>query len=204
MWAIRLILSSILICVVCFSGELNAQTKSALLSLNNYGLFLIEKEMIRLIGDKDKKELTTKTKETYRSLFLLEDYFLNNGFQERTMKIVHEIVKMRDVTKDLKKKAFLECEAWRVLDHGLKNHENKELIGKLKKRRKYSRMDHIRFRQFMSDKVSSCIKYIGKDWVWVGPSYKDASFDLRAKNAVKSVQSYILFEHIGKKKETSN
>lgn len=168
----------------------NIFAEEALDPMSNQGLLLIEKEMIKL-SDQQKKEVNKKT---YRSLLLLENYFLKGGLTDRAMKIVHQMVRMRDGTKDLKKKAFLECEAWRVLDHDLKNYEDRELIEGLKGEKGFTTEDHILFRKFVSKKVSSCIDYISTDWHWKGPEYQDMSYDVKAFHAVKTVQSYLLLK----------
>ena len=156
--------------------------------LYNHGLFLIEKEMIK------SKASAVQKPESYQSLLFLEDYFVNGGMSEKAMKVLHQIVQMRDVSPDLKKKAFLECEAWRAMDHDLKNNENKVLVQKLKMKRKFSDGSHVNFRKIVSEKVFSCLDYIGKDWVWLGPDYQEAQYDVKAKNAVESVRAYLLLK----------
>lgn len=107
------------------------------------------------------------------------------------MKVLHKVVSMRDNTSDLRKKAFLDCEAWRVFDHDLKNYENKTLIQELMAKRKYTKKDHKHYRDFSSDKVASCIGFIHHNWKWVGQEYKDVLYDVKARNALQSVQTYL-------------
>jgi len=178
--------------VLIFCTTLLAESPEALIPLKNKGIMLVEKEMIRLPHKKNKT--------SYRALLFLEDYLLNNGLSQVTMKILHELIKMRDITKDLKKKAFLDCEAWRVLDHDLKNYENRELLEQLKQKRNFSTADHIRFRKIVSEKVSDCIKHIGKNWMWQGAPYTDMQYDIQAENAIKSVESYLILKKIESKK----
>ncbi|OGQ17296.1 MAG: hypothetical protein A3B70_03710 [Deltaproteobacteria bacterium RIFCSPHIGHO2_02_FULL_40_11] len=166
--------------------------------LKNAGLMLIEKEMLRL-SDAPKKAWSEAEKTKYRALLFLEDYFLNRGVSSWTMRVMHRLIKMRDNTDDLKKKAFLECEAWRILDHDLKNNEKKELLQKLKEKRKYSHQDHVLFRKITSDKVSACIDYIDSKWVWTGPEYKDHLYDVKTQNAISATQSLIKLKRAGLK-----
>src|SRR3990167_8484546 len=166
-----------------------AQAEEAVAPVQNKGLLLIEKEMIRLSDSKTKWSKSDKA--NYRALLFLEDYFLNQGLTSWSMKVLHKVVSMRDNTSDLRKKAFLDCEAWRVLDHDLKNYENKTLIQELVEKRKYTKKDHKRYRDFSSDKVASCIGFIHHNWKWVGQEYKDVLYDIKARNALQSVQTYL-------------
>ena len=171
----------------CFLPPLLAQ--EAVPPIQNKGLLLIEKEMIRLSDSKTKWSKSDKA--NYRALLFLEDYFLNKGMTSWSMKVLHKVISMRDNTSDLRKKAFLDCEAWRVLDHDLKNYENKTLIQELVEKRKYTKKDHKRYRDFSSDKVASCIGFIHHNWKWVGQEYKDVLYDIKARNALQSVQTYL-------------
>lgn len=187
--------------VFFFFTVICAQNRQSLDPLANNGLLLIEKEMIKF-SDRVSEETKGKSPEmwneenkvTYRSLLFLEDYFLNDGITSGALKLTHLIINMREATPDLKKKAFLECEAWRVLDYDFKNHENKELIEILRRERNYSKEDHVRFRQILSDRVSSCIRYIATHWAWNGPDYADELYDIKARNAVETVRSYVIFK----------
>ena len=168
---------------------MTAHAQEAVPPIQNKGLLLIEKEMIRLSDYKQTWEKKEKNK--YRALLFLEDYFLNQGLTSWSMKVLHKVVTMRENTSDLKKKAFLDCEAWRVLDHDLKNYENKTLVEDLLAKRKYAKQDHKRYRAFASDKVASCIGFIHHNWKWVGQDYKDVLYDVKAKNALQSVRTYL-------------
>lgn len=167
----------------------SAQAQEAVPLIQNKGMLLIEKEMIRLSDY--KQTWGKKEKDTYKALLFLEDYFLNRGVTSWSMRVLHKVVTMRENTSDLKKKAFLDCEAWRVLDHDLKNYENKSLVEDLIIKRKYTKKDHQRYRDFSSDKVVSCIGFIHHHWKWVGQDYKDVLYDVKAKNALHSVRTYL-------------
>lgn len=185
-----------------------AQDLTSITPLNNRGLYLIEKEMIRFSDEvsktssekRDKTQWSQEEKATYKSLLFLEDYFLNGGIGRRARKMLHSVIKMRDFTPDLNKKAFLDCEAWRILDHDLKNNENTRLIQKLRQSREYTQAEHVLFRAYVSKKVSGCLPYITTSWTWSGPEYEDQLYDLKARNAVKTVQTYSI---LNEKKELS-
>lgn len=159
-----------------------------LIPIFNKGLLLIEKEMIRVQSPKAQKD--------YKGLLFLEDYFLNGGVNSRSMKIMHQLIRMRETAEDLRQKAFLDCEAWRVLDHDLKNYTKKALIERLKIKRKFTKDDHIRFRRYVSNKVSACIPHISNEWIWIGPAYQDIPLDVKAQSAVDSVKAtYVILKN---------
>ena len=169
--------------------SISSHAEEVLSPIQNKGLLLIEKEMIRLSDHKQKWGKSEKA--NYRALLFLEDYFLNKGITPWSLKVLHKLVIMRDNTTNLRKKAFLDCEAWRVLDYDLKNYENKTLIEQLIEKRKYTKKDYKRYRDFSSDKVASCIGFIHSNWTWIGQEYKDSLYDVKARNALQSVQMYL-------------
>ncbi len=166
-----------------------------LIPIFNEGILLVEKEMIR-VSEEQRKSKSPKKDKDYKALLFLEDYFLNGGVTPWSMKVLHQLIKMREAASDLKQKAFLDCEAWRVLDHDLKNYEKKELIKTLKIKRNFTNEDHLGFRKYASRKVSKCIVFISKEWIWTGPEYQDIQFDVKARNAVDSVKStYVIYKN---------
>ncbi len=172
------------------SAAADMTTNQALDSIRSNGLLLIEKEMIRL-SDVPKRTWKIEEQKAYRSLLFLEEYYISRGISSWSMKVLHSLISMRDNTPDLKKKAFLECEAWRVLDYDLKNNEKIDLIRSIMDKRKFSNEDHMRFRKFTSDKVSSCVSFISTQWTWLGRDYTDLLYDIKAKNALDAVKSYV-------------
>jgi len=189
-----------ILCIVMFAPlTIRAQSEEVSQPLYNKGLLLIEKEMLRL-SDIPKKSWSESEKNQYRALLFLEDYFLNRGVTPWTMKVLHRLIKMRDNTQDNYKKAFLECEAWKVLDHDLKNNENKDLIQNLMDKRKFTKKDHVMFRKMASAKVSSCIGFIGTNWSWKGPAYADLLYDVKTRNAIESVKTSVKIREISSEK----
>ena len=195
------IFAAILILFFCRVGLLpvllaeGEAKEDILIPIFNKGILLIEKEMIRISEEQRKSKSLNKDKD-YKALLFLEDYFLNGGVTPWSMKVLHQVVEMREAAPDLKQKAFLDCEAWRVLDHDLKNYEKKELIETLKTKRNFRNEDRIRFRKYTSRKVSKCVVFISKEWIWTGPGYEDISFDVKARNAVDSVKStYVIYKN---------
>lgn len=175
-------------------GTVRAE-EDLLIPIFNKGLLLIEKEMIR-VSEQLRTAKSPKAQKEYKALLFLEDYFLNGGINRRSMKIVHQIINMRETAEDLRQKAFLDCEAWRVLDHDLKNYTKKELIERLKAKRKFTKEDHLRFRRYVSNKVSTCIRHISNEWVWMGPAYQDIPLDVKARSAVDSVKAtYVILKN---------
>lgn len=191
-------ISVLFFCGVASAPVLLAQGKAEddiLIPIFNKGILLVEKEMIR-VSEEQRKSKSLKKDKDYKALLFLEDYFLNGGVTPWSMKVLHQVVEMREAAPDLKQKAFLDCEAWRVLDHDLKNYEKKELIETLKTKRNFTKEDHIRFRKYASRKVSKCVVFISKEWIWTGPEYEDISFDVKARNAVDSVKStYVIYKN---------
>lgn len=173
----------------------SSETDNVLNPLTNRGLLQIEKEMIRMKKDKSREPTSQKKINHYKAWLMLETYFLKKGFTDKAMKMAHQAILMRETTKDLKKKAFLDCESWRILDHDLKNYEKKELVNKLKSNNKFTNHDHLLFRKLVSKKVSKCIVHIRSNWIWNGPMYEDEKMDIKARNAVETVRSYLILQN---------
>lgn len=180
--------------ILLFPSFLGAQSSMEIKDPHqNMGFLLIQKELLRE-SDKPKNKWTIQEQQNYRGWLFLEAYFLKNGIDPWSMKVVHRIETMKRniLIPDDSRKAFLECEAWRVLDYSLKNNEKKELVQELIKE-KFTRKDYIYSRQKVSYKVSQCIDYIDTNWTWKGPPYtqKEVQYDIKAKNMVESMKTYI-------------